>query len=257
MSTKVAIYNKKGGVGKTTITALYAKMLAQLDYRILIVDTDAQRNASLYLGFELKGGMKDISEALISKSPKESIYEVEKNIDYMFLMDASKLENILAQEYQPDVLYKEVFDQLKDDYDYILFDCPPESTKNTFSTLVYVDHIVVPVEPTIAGQQAVVDVLALLSKRLRQPVSKIIQIIPNKVKANTIVSRNHLEEIQALLDESGINLDFNNGIPHREMVQKLNEGIEVLQLKEGNDLSHALYCLLTDFLERTGVDLNG
>lgn len=144
METKViAVANHKGGVGKTTSVASIGIGLSQRGYKVLLVDLDAQANLSSFFLPETEEDRESIYDSLISGKPLP-IQEVGENL---FLvpsgLEMARAEGDLNGKIARERLLNLILEPIKDNYAYILIDCPPSLgivTTNAFvaSTDIYV-----------------------------------------------------------------------------------------------------------------------
>lgn len=147
MGKIISIANQKGGVGKTTTSINLAASLAAAERKTLLIDIDPQGNSSSGLGFE--NHSPSIYEVLIGKiEPNTSIRQSEmpfldlitSNIDLVGaeveVIDFPNRENLL----------KEQLVKLKDQYDFILIDCPPSLGVLTLNALTASDSVLIPVQ---------------------------------------------------------------------------------------------------------------
>ena len=146
----VTLANQKGGVGKTTTTVNLAASLAELGYKVLVVDSDPQGNASSGLGVSIKGMEKHLYHCYldkehVAKSIRKSSYL--DNLDILpthidligvevELMAAMKREQYLAK----------LLDPLLESYEYILVDCPPSLGLLTLNALTASDSVIIPLQ---------------------------------------------------------------------------------------------------------------
>lgn len=149
MGRIIAIANQKGGVGKTTTAINLAASLASLERRVLVVDTDAQANASSGLGIEVAELRQTIYECLCTETPAsdvilhtqiEGLDVIPSHIDLagadLELLERDKREFVLSTVLAPVV----------DLYDYIIIDCSPSLGLITVNSLVAADSVIIPVQ---------------------------------------------------------------------------------------------------------------
>ena len=149
MGRIIAIANQKGGVGKTTSAINLGASLAVLERRVLIVDADPQANATSGSGFDLKKVKTSIYECLIEDAdPRKIILNSEiEQLDlipsHIDLVGAEiEMLNMNEREY----MLRNVIDQVREDYDYILIDCSPSLGLITVNALTAADSVIIPVQ---------------------------------------------------------------------------------------------------------------
>ena len=148
MGKIIAIANQKGGVGKTTTAINLGGCLGVLEYKTLIVDADPQANATSGTGFDPKS-VKNIYDCLVNDRPAQEAILETSNPNLFILpshvdLVGAELEmiNMPNREY----LLKSALAQIKDDYDFILIDCPPSLGLITVNALVAADAVMIPVQ---------------------------------------------------------------------------------------------------------------
>ena len=148
MGKIIAVANQKGGVGKTTTTVNMSTILAKKGKKVLLVDTDPQGNATSGLGIEKEVELSTY-DLLISDVPAEDIIQQTpiKNLSIspsnMNLAGAEvQLVSMMSREQR----MKEKLDAIKDDYDYILIDCPPSLGLITLNAFTASDSVLIPVQ---------------------------------------------------------------------------------------------------------------
>lgn len=174
MTEIIAICNQKGGVGKTTTTMNLGAYLAALGKKTLVVDFDAQANATSGLGFDYKKLQKTVYNNLISDySPKETIYKT--SIFGLNILPASpdligaqvELSYFTNKEFR---LYQ-ILSSIKEYYDYILIDLPPSLGVLTVNGLVAADQVLIPLQTeyyALEGLSQLITTIDLIRRNLEK-----------------------------------------------------------------------------------------
>ena len=146
MAVKIAIANQKGGVGKTTSAICLAQELRRREYRVLIIDTDAQCNTTSF--YEAKTeDQETILDIFCGDEPGRNCVQHTEKGDIIAsdpeLKDAETMVKVDERRFSH---LKRSCKELDKDYDYIIIDTPPAIGVALKNVLAYVDYIVVPVE---------------------------------------------------------------------------------------------------------------
>ena len=168
MGKIISLVNQKGGVGKTTTSINLSSSLGLLGKKVLLVDLDPQGNATTGVGIE-KGNLKStVYEALIdSVTPEESIKKTKfKNLSIMpSNMNLAGLDIEFINKQRNDSSFvkgaqlKRVLDAVKENYDYILIDCPPSLGILTTNALTASDSVLIPVQCEFYALEGIMQLL--------------------------------------------------------------------------------------------------
>ncbi len=144
-----SFFNQKGGVGKTTSVINIATVLAQVGKRILLIDLDAQGNATSGLGIEKNENESTAYQLLVdNKNPSEIIKSTA--IENLFLIPsnahlAGAEMHLISQEKREFVLL-ELLKKIVNEYDYIFLDCPPSLGLISINALTASSYVVIPLQ---------------------------------------------------------------------------------------------------------------
>ncbi len=147
--TVIAIANQKGGVGKTTTAINLATALAACDKSVLIIDIDAQGNASTGLGIDRKVRSVSAYDVLIDRAPIEDVAKstVVPGLDIVSSsIDLAGAEIELIDLDRREYRLQDALRRMKKQYDYVLIDCPPSLQLLTLNALCAADSVMVPLQ---------------------------------------------------------------------------------------------------------------
>lgn len=143
----IAFANQKGGVGKTTSAVNIAADLGYLGKKTLLVDCDPQGNASSAVG--AKSAEITLYDVMLSGAPiKDAIQTTKfKGLDVLPSdMNLAAADIALADQNRRENKLKEAFLPIKDEYDYVILDCPPSLSLITLNALTASDYVTVPMQ---------------------------------------------------------------------------------------------------------------
>ena len=172
MGKVIAVFNQKGGVGKTTTNVNLSASVAKMGKRVLVLDLDPQGNSTSGYGVEKNEVENTIYEVLINNdSIEEAIIKTEfENID--IVASATELAGaeieftgIEEREY----ILKKAIDKIRDNYDYIFIDCPPSLGMLTINCLTAVDSVLIPIQCeyyALEGVSQLMETISLIKRSL-------------------------------------------------------------------------------------------
>ena len=149
MGKTIAIANQKGGVGKTTTAINLSACIAELGKKVLAIDLDPQGNMTSGIGIDKSAQENTVYELMLGEcTVKECIIKTDiENLDLMpsnVNLAGAEIEIIDLKEREK-ILKNEV-DYVKNDYDYIIIDCPPALSMLTVNAMTTADSVLVPIQ---------------------------------------------------------------------------------------------------------------
>src|SRR5438876_9765839 len=150
MSRVIAIANQKGGVGKTTTAVNLAASLATAERKTLLIDADPQGNSTSGVGIERDRIRHSLYEALIAGSPLVQSRFPHVHFPYLDVVPATQdlvgAEIELVNQNGREARMREALRDLRDDYGYVIIDCPPSLGLITLNMLTAADSLVIPIQ---------------------------------------------------------------------------------------------------------------
>ncbi|MBN2020664.1 MAG: AAA family ATPase [Sedimentisphaerales bacterium] len=200
----IAIVNQKGGVGKTTVSINLASALAEQEARTLLVDMDPQSHCAVGLAVPEEQIEQSIYDVLISITKDEPIrigevlWEINEKLELApASIDLTAYEQQMAGVFEREDCLKKVLETVKDQYDFIIIDCPPAVGLLTFSALRAATDVIVPVETgyfSLHGLSKQLETLAVLCQRCKQNVN--VKVLASMYDIRTKMAREILSELR-------------------------------------------------------------
>ncbi|HUQ39954.1 MAG TPA: AAA family ATPase, partial [Acidimicrobiales bacterium] len=145
----MAIANQKGGVGKTTTTVNLGASLAVLGYRVLVVDLDPQGNATTGLGINSRNLEHSIYDVILHDVPMDDCVEP-SSLRNLYVapatIDLAGAEIELVPAFSRELRLRRALEEVHDDYDFVLIDCPPSLGLLTVNGLAAATEVLVPIQ---------------------------------------------------------------------------------------------------------------
>ncbi len=185
MSEIMAIANQKGGVGKTTTTINLSAALAEKGKKVLVIDMDPQGNTSSGLGID-KDELKNLSSPT-EEGKQNTIYQlmigdctfeecvmkdVYENLDLLPAnIDLSAIEIESIEMENKNYILADIIDKIRDNYDFVLIDCPPSLNALTINSMTTADSVLVPIQCeyyALEGLDQLIHTISLVKDRLNE-----------------------------------------------------------------------------------------
>jgi chromosome partitioning protein len=145
----MAIANQKGGVGKTTTTVNLGASLAELGYRVLVIDLDPQGNATTGLGVNARNLDASVYDVILHDTPVEDVIEP-TTMRNLFVVpatiDLAGAEIELVPVFSRELRLRRSLESVEGDFDFLLIDCPPSLGLLTVNALAAAGEVLVPIQ---------------------------------------------------------------------------------------------------------------
>ena len=207
MGRIIAISNQKGGVGKTTTAINLSACLAEKGKKVLTIDMDPQGNTTSGLGID-KNEVENTSyelllgEAKIEETITKSIVEKLVVIPSERGLSGAEIE-LIGKDEREYILKKEV-DRIRDDYDFIIIDCPPSLNTLTVNAMTTADSVIVPIQCeyyALEGLSELMYTIQLVKERLNNNL-EIEGVVFTMYDARTCLSLQVVENVKENIDKN-------------------------------------------------------
>ncbi|ENI8224745.1 ParA family protein [Listeria monocytogenes] len=214
MSKVIALANQKGGVGKTTSSVNLSSSLAFLGKKVLLVDIDPQGNASSGVGVN-KGEIEHcIYDVLVDDVAIQDVLQ-KTDLNNLNVIPATiqlaGAEVELVPAISREIRLKKAIDSIRDDYDYVIIDCPPSLGLLTLNALTAADSVLIPVQCeyyALEGLSQLLNTIRIVQKHLNEDL-QIEGVLLTMLDARTNLGIQVIEEVKKYFQ----NKVFNTIIP--------------------------------------------
>ena len=256
MGKAIAIFNQKGGVGKTTTNINLAACLALRGKKVLVLDIDPQGNTTSGLGIS-KRDLEDTIYNIIVDSeydPKKAVMHTDvENLDLIpASVDLAGAEVELVQIEGREKALKTGLDRIKGEYDYIFIDCPPSLGLLTINSLAAVDSVLIPIQCefyALEGVSQLVSTIDLVKKSLN-PSLEVQGVILSMFDGRTNLSAQVVQEVKKYFG----NKVFKTVIPRNVRLSEApSHGMPVIAYDRFSRGAAAYNAVAEEFLKRGGT----
>ena len=207
MGRVIAVANQKGGVGKTTTAINLSACLAEKGQKVLAIDMDPQGNMTSGLGIDKDEVEKNIYDLMIGQVGVEEVLQKEaiENLDIIpTSIDLSAAEIELIGVDDKEFIIRNAIAPIKDNYDYIIIDCPPSLSMLTINAMTTADSVLVPIQCeyyALEGLSQLIHTVELVKDRLNSKL-EIEGVVFTMYDARTNLSLQVVENVKDNLQQN-------------------------------------------------------
>ncbi len=207
MGRIIAVANQKGGVGKTTTATNLSACLAEKGKRVLAIDIDPQGNMSSGLGIDKNEVENTVYELILEESSLEEciIENVLENVSLLSSnvnLAGAEIELIGIED--KEFILKKQIEKVRDNYDFIIIDCPPSLNTLTVNAMTTADTVLVPIQCeyfALEGLSQLIHTINLVRERLN-PTLEIEGVVFTMYDARTNLSLQVVENVKENLNQT-------------------------------------------------------
>ncbi|MCI5650054.1 MAG: AAA family ATPase [Fusicatenibacter sp.] len=207
MSRIIAIANQKGGVGKSTTAINLSSCLGEMGQNVLAIDMDPQGNTTSGMGVEKNEVENTVYELLLGETGLESCiipleFENLSLIPSNINLAGAEIELIGVEE--KEFILKKAIDQIRDQYDFIIIDCPPSLNMLTINAMTTADTVLVPIQCeyyALEGLSQLMHTIELVQERLN-PGLEMEGVVFTMYDARTNLSLQVVENVKDILKQN-------------------------------------------------------
>lgn len=207
MGRAIVVANQKGGVGKTTTAINLAACLAEAGQKVLAIDMDPQGNMTSGLGVDKDAIENSVYELLLGEAEVEDCVqkEVIENLSVIgsnINLSAAEIE-LIGQDEKEYILQKAIT-PIRDQYDFVIIDCPPSLSMLTINSMCLADTVLVPIQCeyyALEGLTQLIHTINLVQDRLN-PSLEIEGVVFTMYDARTNLSLQVVENVKSNLEQN-------------------------------------------------------
>lgn len=248
MGIVISLLNHKGGVGKTTSAINIGAALVELGQKVLLIDLDPQANLTISLGIPRQ--KITIYEALRGEG-EFSPFTYKNNLDVVTSsLDLSGAEMELINEAGREYILRELINQVVDDYDYVVIDCPPSLGLLTLNALTSSQYVLIPLQTEFLAVQGLAKIKQVIDK-VRMRLNKNLEmggVIATMYDSRRVLNRDVVDIIHKYFGDKVFNTYIRDNIALAEAPAQRKDIFEYSPKSPG---AADYLALSAEILERT------
>lgn len=200
-SKVLAVINQKGGVGKSTTVINLSAFLGENKKKVLVIDFDAQGNCTSGYGIEKDELENDIYDVILHDTPIEDVIMETCQANVYLVpatMQLATAEIELVNTEGRETVLKEVVNKVKEDFDYVLIDCPPSLGLLTVNALIAADALLIPIQCeyyALEGVAKLLETMQMVQKKMN-PDLEIFGVVMTMFDSRTTLSKQVVDEVK-------------------------------------------------------------
>lgn len=253
MSEIMAIANQKGGVGKTTTTINLAAALAEKNKKVLIIDMDPQGNTSSGLGIDKDELETTVYQLMIGENTFEECVQrdVFENLDVLAAnVNLAGIEIETMDMDDRNYILNNIISEVRDQYDFIIIDCPPSLNTLTINSMTTADSVLVPIQCeyyALEGLSQLIYTINLVKDRLN-PKLEINGVVFTMYDGRTNLSMQVIENVRNNLNQTIYNTIIPRGV---RLAEAPSHGLPITQYDSRSTGAKAYLALADEVIERS------
>lgn len=250
MSKIIAFANQKGGVAKTTSTFNVGSSLAARGYRVLMIDLDSQASLTISAGLEPYECERSIVNVLQKEKSnvEDAIVSLSLNLDILpSRLELAQLEMEMIGRSMRETILNRALTSVKDKYDYILIDCPPQLAILTINALSCCDEVIIPVKTDYLAYRGVELLVETIEgvKTLINPKLEILGVVATMYEKRSCDDNDILEALQENYNVLGV---IKKSVAAKKSIY---DGLSVAQYAPKNEVAKE-YAKVADYIINKG-----